>query len=73
MESHKRSIAKTITWRVIATIITTVVAFLFTGELAISFSIGLSDTIIKFFSYYFHERIWNKVDYGRHKRIRLGG
>ena len=65
VDSHKRSIAKTITWRIIAAIITTIVAFLFTGKTGLSLGIGLSDTIIKLFSYYFHERAWNKIDFGR--------
>lgn len=65
LESHKRSIAKTITWRIIATLITTVVAFFFTQKAAVSLGIGFSDTAIKLFFYYFHERGWNKLDFGK--------
>ena len=72
LDSHKRSIAKTATWRIIATFITAIVAFLFTGTAALSIGIGLADTIIKLFGYYFHERAWNKVDFGRHKHLTGG-
>jgi len=65
LESHKRSIAKTITWRIVATFITAIVAFLFTGQIVLSLGIGFTDAIIKLFSYYIHERAWNKISYGR--------
>lgn len=65
LESHKRSIAKTITWRIIATFITTIITFWFTGNTALSIAIGFTDTLIKLFTYYFHERIWNKINFGR--------
>ena len=66
IDSHKRSIAKTISWRTIATVITALVAFAFTGEIALSLSIGFSDTLIKLLAYYLHERAWNKINFGRH-------
>lgn len=65
IETHKRSIAKAITWRVIAFIITAVVAFLFTKEAVLSVSIGLSDSVVKIVSYYLHERAWNKIKFGK--------
>jgi len=65
MESHKRSIAKTITWRIIAAFVTALVAFLFTKSVVLSVGVGLSDTTIKLFIYYLHERAWNRVDFGR--------
>ncbi len=65
IETHKRSIAKAITWRIIAVIITTLVAFLITGKPNIAIKIGALDTLIKLFSYYVHERTWNKMQFGR--------
>jgi len=69
LESHKRSIAKTITWRIVATFITATIAFLFTGQLVLSLGIGFTDAIIKLLSYYLHERAWNRIDYGRGQKI----
>lgn len=67
IETHKRSIVKAITWRIIAVIITTVVAYLFTKKPVLSIGIGSLDSIIKLFSYYFHERAWNKSKFGLEK------
>lgn len=65
MESPKRSIAKTVSWRIWATIITAVVTWIMTGKLETALTVGLIDTSVKFFVYFFHERMWNKIDYGR--------
>ena len=65
VESHKRSIAKTISWRIVATIITTFVVYVSTGKLNFALGIGFADTIIKFAIYFIHERIWNKINFGR--------
>ena len=65
MESHKRSIAKTISWRVVATIITGVVTYLLTGRLDFAVTVGLADTFVKFFIYYVHERMWTRISYGK--------
>jgi len=67
MESHKRSIVKTISWRIIATFVTMLVVYIFTKEIVLSASIGLADTMIKIFAYYSHERLWNRIDFGRKK------
>ena len=67
MESHKRSIAKTISWRIWATVITTAVVYFTTHEFKFAMEIGLLDTTIKLGAYFFHERMWNKSDFGREK------
>lgn len=45
--------------------VTALVAFLFTKSVVLSAGVGLSDTIIKLFIYYLHERAWNRVAFGR--------
>ena len=65
METPKRSIAKTISWRVVATIITGVVTYFLTGRLDFAVTVGLADTFVKFFIYYAHERIWTRISYGK--------
>ncbi len=65
MESHSRSIAKTLSWRLWATIITTAVVYFSTHEFKFAMEIGLLDTTIKLGAYFFHERLWNKVNFGR--------
>ncbi len=68
MESHARTIAKALSWRVIATVVTFVVAWIVTGHLTFAAEIGLADTIIKLGAYYGHERIWIHVPFGRLKK-----
>jgi len=63
-DKRKRSFAKAISWRVVAVIITIVVSFIVTGKFLIAASIGLLDSLIKVFAYYYHERAWNGTDFG---------
>ncbi len=65
MESHKRSIIKAVTWRIIATSVTTLVVYLFTREVVLSMGVGFVDAAIKIFAYYSHERLWNRINFGR--------
>jgi len=67
MESRKRSIAKAMSWRIVAVLITFLIAYSFTKELALATGIGLADAAIKLFAYYSHERLWLKIDFGRRK------
>ena len=64
-ETRKRSIIKTITWRVLAYIITALTAYLFTRKLTLSLGIGFTDTGIKTLIYYGHERLWQRIKFGR--------
>ena len=61
----KRTIAKTLTWRVTASLTTFTIAWVLTGDLLIGVSIGSIEAIVKFFLYYFHERIWNKISWAK--------
>jgi uncharacterized membrane protein len=65
MESNRRSIAKALSWRVIATLITSAIVFLLTGKGDFAATIGLADTTVKFLIYFGHERLWNRVPFGR--------
>ena len=66
MESHTRTIMKALSWRLIATLVTFTVAWVITKELKFAAEIGLADTLIKLGAYYYHERFWIRVDFGRH-------
>ena len=65
MDTHRRSILKTISWRVVATLLTGVVTFVVTGRVDLAVTVGLGDSIAKFFTYYLHERMWSKIRFGR--------
>lgn len=65
MESHKRSIVKSLSYRVIAAIITALLGWVFTGSFKLGLSLGLLDSAIKIGIFYGHERCWHRVEWGR--------
>ncbi len=70
METHQRSIVKALSWRIIATLVTFLIAYLFTKETVLAISIGLGDAIIKIGAFYSHERLWNRIGFGRKKETK---
>ena len=68
LESRKRHIAKTITWRFIGTLDTMLLAWLISGNPLTGLKIGFAEVITKMLLYYFHERTWYKINYGLDER-----
>jgi len=64
-ETKQRSILKAISWRTWATITTAVIVFIFTGEFALAITVGLFEVIAKMGLYFFHERLWQKIRFGK--------
>ena len=64
-EKLKRSLVKTVSWRVVGTIATIIISYLITGTLTLAFSIGIIELISKLILYFFHERAWNKIKWGK--------
>ena len=64
-ETRKRSIAKSILWRIICIIVSVFVLFILTARWDLAIAIGTSYNIITMFLYYFHERIWNRINWGK--------
>ena len=63
--SHKRHLAKAITWRIIASLTTALIAWAFGLPPKAIGGIFVADLIIKFLLYYAHERAWYKyIKYG---------
>lgn len=60
-----RSVAKSISWRTIGSIDTLVLGYLFTGNLRIAGSIASTEVLTKMLLYYFHERGWAHLRWGR--------
>tara|TARA_B100000787_G_C16013442_1_gene215257 strand:+ start:99 stop:305 length:207 start_codon:yes stop_codon:yes gene_type:complete len=61
----KRTIVKTMTWRVTASLTTFIIAWILTGDLLIGATIGGIEAVAKVFLYYFHERIWNNIRWAK--------
>lgn len=64
-ETRRRSMAKAISWRILAAFITTGVALAMTHQLDFAAKIGIIDTSVKLLIYFVHERLWNRVGFGR--------
>jgi len=64
-EKTSRSIVKTISWRITGTIDTMVISYFITGNLTMALSIGTVEVFTKMVLYFVHERIWNKIKFGR--------
>ena len=64
-ESKTRSLAKAISWRITGTVDTFIISFFITGQIALAGAIALTEVITKVFLYWAHERVWNKVKWGK--------
>ena len=54
----KRHILKTISYRIIGTLTTVIVAYLLGASIDVSSLLGLGELILKPIFYFLHERIW---------------
>ena len=67
MESHFRSIVKAVSYRIWGSLVTFLVAWLFTANFRLAAGIGVLDTVLKIGAFYGHERLWNNINIGRKK------
>ena len=65
IDSNNRSIAKTISWRLTGSFSTFIISYLILGSFSIAGSIAIIQIIANTLLYYLHERVWNKIDWGR--------
>ena len=66
--SRKRHLFKTITWRIIGTLDTMLIAWIISGDPLIGVSIGGVELFTKMILYYIHERVWYKANFGVNKK-----
>jgi uncharacterized membrane protein len=67
-ETRKRSIAKSILWRIICIIVSIVTSFFLTGNFDVAVAIGTVYNAVTMVLYYFHERLWDRISWGSKKR-----
>ncbi len=65
MDSPRRSLVKTISWRITGSGATFLIAYLLTGNFAVAGVIGLTQMVTNTILYYVHERVWNKIVWGQ--------
>ena len=66
-ETKRRSLLKAISWRTIGTLDTIVISYFLTGQIKIAISIGGIEIFTKMILYFFHERAWNMIKWGKRK------
>jgi uncharacterized membrane protein len=65
IDSHTRSVAKGITWRLLGTIDTIIISFIINGTLNTALKIGFTEVITKVALFYFHERLWTLLYFNK--------
>ena len=58
--SLKRHILKTISYRILGTLTTVIVAYSLGASIEVSSMLGIGELVLKPIIYFFHERVWYK-------------
>jgi len=64
-DSHPRSIAKAVSWRLLGSVDTFVLSLIFTGSLRLAGSIAVTEMFTKMVLYHAHERVWSAIPWNR--------
>ncbi len=67
-DSRKRHLIKTVTWRAIGTLDTILLSWFISGDPLTGLKIGTAEVITKMVLYYFHERVWYRINFGLEQR-----
>ena len=67
MDTKKRSWTKSIVWRVIGIVLLSIISYLITGDWKEMTSITVLFHGIQVIMYYYHERWWERISWGRPK------
>lgn len=62
--SNYRHLLKTVTWRILGTLDTMLLAWFITGNPMTGLKIGLTEVLTKMILYFLHEKVWHKINYG---------
>ena len=58
VETGRRSLARALSWRVVAWALTVGIVYLFTGKAVLALAVGVADSLLKIVAYYLHELGW---------------
>jgi uncharacterized membrane protein len=67
MNSKKRSLAKTVTYRLISSAIGFLVVWSLSGNFKTGAMFSVAELIYKPLQYYIHERIWQRIKWGKNE------
>jgi len=66
-DKHYRSLVKAVSWRMTGSVDTLIISYLITGRLKWALTISGVELFTKVGLYYVHERVWDKLSFGRLK------
>ena len=66
-ETAQRSLVKTISWRLTGSGATFLISYLIAGDFAVAGTIAVIQLISNTVLYFLHERVWNRIRWGRTK------
>ena len=64
-EKAYRSVLKSFSWRITATLTTITIAYMITGDVGSALEIGGAEFVIKMVVYFGHERLWSRLKVGQ--------
>lgn len=64
-ETFGRSIAKTVSYRVVILVLDFTAVYLFTGQVKVAVGFMIVSNVYTTLGYFFHERIWDKIKWGK--------
>jgi uncharacterized membrane protein len=70
MERPARSLLKSVSWRIVATLTTVFLVYVFGKDLALATLVGITELVLKTIIYYVHERVWNLTNFGRGQKTK---
>lgn len=65
IDSNRRSLAKTLTWRITGSASTFTIAYMVTGSFGISSLVAVIQMCVNTVLYWLHERAWTRILWGR--------
>lgn len=63
-ETRRRSLAKSLSWRVTGALSTILLVLWLTGKIDLALAVGSAEAVIKVAIFYAHERIWQRFRWG---------
>jgi uncharacterized membrane protein len=64
-DTANRSLVKTVSWRLTGSGATFVISYLIAGNFAVAGTIAMIQLVANTMLYFVHERIWNRIGWGR--------
>lgn len=65
MEKNTRTLTKAFTWQLMGFVLMTIVNYFYMGSLRQGLGLSLLLTLMGLVTYYFHERLWARIGWGR--------